>query len=66
MGHEPKKKHSKARKRTRRAAIILTTSSVIKCPSCGQLALPHQVCGSCGFYAGKKVSNKVKVHIAKA
>jgi len=59
MPQEPKKKHSKARKRTRRASITLKQMALIKCSNCGELTWPHQVCKMCGFYKDKKVSSKV-------
>ena len=66
MPQEPKKKHSKARKRTRRAAIILKVAGFVKCKNCQELTLPHQVCKSCGFYMGKKVTDKMQVKVTKA
>lgn len=62
MPQEPKKKHSKAQKRTRRAAIILKSLAVVACKNCGQMRLPHQACKSCGFYADSQViSTKAKI-----
>lgn len=67
MPQEPKKKHSKARKRTRRASIILKSIATIKCASCGELTLPHIVCSSCGFYAGKQITKtRPTVKVTKA
>lgn len=66
MPQEPKKKHSKARKRTRRSAIKLASSSLVKCPNCQKPILPHQVCKWCGFYGGKQVKTKSAVKITKA
>lgn len=65
MAQEPKKKHSKARKRTRRASIVLGKFSTIKCPNCKAEKLPHQVCLSCGFYNGKAVKIKTEVKVTK-
>lgn len=62
MPHEPKKRKSKAAKRTRRAAIKLGAMSLIVCKNCGEKTLSHMACRSCGFYAGKKVgTEQVKV-----
>ncbi len=47
MPQEPKKKHSKARKRTRRAAIKLGALALVACKHCGQMRLPHQICKKC-------------------
>jgi large subunit ribosomal protein L32 len=66
MPQEPKRRHSATRKRVRRAAIKLESINLIKCPNCGQPALPHQVCKSCGFYEGKQVKSKTEVKITKA
>jgi large subunit ribosomal protein L32 len=56
MAQEPKRKHSKARKRTRRASIILKSVAFISCSNCSKPTLPHQVCIECGFYKGKSVA----------
>ncbi|HOX24066.1 MAG TPA: 50S ribosomal protein L32 [Elusimicrobiales bacterium] len=47
----PKRKHSRARRDTRRAQnwkLELGASS--KCPNCGVMRMPHRVCPACGFY----------------
>ncbi len=64
MAAEPKRRHSKARKRTRRAAINLAVN-LIACKNCGSLIRSHMVCVSCGFYGGKAVG-KQKVTVTKA
>ncbi|MEX2028532.1 MAG: 50S ribosomal protein L32 [Candidatus Curtissbacteria bacterium] len=46
----PKKKHAKARTRTRKAAITLRLPSLIMCPNCKGLRFPHRACSNCGFY----------------
>lgn len=66
MPQEPKKKHSKARKRTRRASIMLKSLGLIKCSNCQELTIPHQVCKKCGFYKDKQVKIKTEVKVTKA
>lgn len=66
MPAEPKRRHSKARKRTRRAAIKLESVGLVKCTNCGQLTTPHQVCKNCGFYKNTQVKAQTKVQITKA
>ncbi len=66
MAQEPKRRHSKARKRTRRAAINLRPKILVICPSCKKETLPHQVCRYCGYYKAKKVEEKSKVEVVKA
>lgn len=62
IGGTPKRRHSKARKRTRRAAIKLTEIQLIVCRNCGKKTKPHMACIECGFYGGKIVtSGKTKV-----
>jgi large subunit ribosomal protein L32 len=61
MPQEPKKKHSKARKRTRRASIHLESLSMLACKNCGQMRLPHQACRNCGFYNGTQAVSKTKI-----
>lgn len=64
MAGEPKRRHSKARKRTRRAAINLAVN-LVSCKNCGKLTVPHIVCKECGFYGGKAVT-KEKVRVVRA
>ena len=65
MAAEPKRRHSKARKRTRRAAIHLTAISLVVCKNCQAKTRPHMACVECGFYAGKLVGKqKAKVTTA--
>lgn len=64
MAGEPKRRHSKARKRTRRAAINLAVN-LVTCKNCGTLTKSHIVCVSCGFYGGKAVKPE-KVQVVKA
>lgn len=64
MPGEPKRRHSKIRKRVRRAAIKLAINYV-SCKNCGKLTTAHTVCKECGFYGGKAVG-KQKVHVTKA
>jgi large subunit ribosomal protein L32 len=56
----PKRKHSKQRKRMRRAGWGLEAPNLVNCPQCQARMLPHRVCQECGFYKAKKVVNKGK------
>ena len=53
----PKRRHSKSRSRQRRAHDALKPVTVVPCPNCGQMKLPHRVCPhpGCGFYRGRMV-----------
>ncbi len=51
----PKRRHSNARTRTRRAHHALKLPTLASCAQCGAPLLPHRVCGKCGFYGGKQV-----------
>ncbi|MCL1881938.1 MAG: 50S ribosomal protein L32 [Oscillospiraceae bacterium] len=52
----PKRKHSRARRDTRRSAVTkLTPPAFSSCDNCNELKLPHRVCTACGFYKGKEV-----------
>ena len=53
----PKKRTSKARKRSRRANWKLEAPALNTCPQCHRLRLAHRVCKSCGFYDGRKVAS---------
>lgn len=51
----PKKKTSKAKGRSRRAANwVLRTPARSLCPQCRQAKLPHVVCPNCGWYKGRQ------------
>lgn len=65
MAGEPKRRHSKARKRTRRASIMLEKINLIECSNCKKPTVPHVVCKECGFYGGKEVSKQKKVTVTK-
>ena len=55
----PKRRTSKARRDRRRSSVWkLPAPSFARCPHCGQLMLPHRVCGNCGYYKGREVINK--------
>jgi len=50
----PKRKLSKRKKRLRRGHHSGAGMPTQACPRCGSPRLPHRVCASCGYYAGKK------------
>ncbi|MBR2606305.1 MAG: 50S ribosomal protein L32, partial [Clostridia bacterium] len=33
----------------------LTAPTLVECPQCHELKLPHAVCKKCGYYDGEKV-----------
>lgn len=51
----PKKRRSKAKKRTRRALWTITTPNLRPCPSCGAKTYSHRACAVCGQYNGQQV-----------
>jgi large subunit ribosomal protein L32 len=51
----PKRKTSPSRRNMRRSHDALKAVSHQECPNCGELKLPHHVCGSCGFYDSREV-----------
>ena len=55
----PKRKSSAARRDKRRSNVWkLKVPCLSKCSQCGELKMPHRVCGNCGFYKGKEVVKK--------
>lgn len=55
----PKRRHSKARTRTRRSTWTTKAAHTSACPQCHQPKLPHRVCEHCGYYAGRQVIKTV-------
>ncbi|MFY7842591.1 MAG: 50S ribosomal protein L32 [Rhabdochlamydiaceae bacterium] len=53
----PRNRTSNARKNSRRAHHAKKPKQFSKCSNCSAACLPHRVCTSCGFYAGKSVVN---------
>lgn len=52
----PKKKTSKAKTASRKAANMkISVRSVASCSRCGSPKLPHRVCGHCGYYKNRQV-----------
>jgi large subunit ribosomal protein L32 len=52
----PKKKTSKSRRNMRRAHHALKSATYVECANCGEMTRPHHVCGSCGHYRGREVT----------
>jgi len=51
----PKRKTSKMRLRTRKAANRWHAPKLAKCPQCGATTQSHIACPSCGYYKGRQV-----------
>lgn len=51
----PKRKTTPSRRGMRRSHHALKATGHHECPNCGELKLPHHVCGACGFYDSKEV-----------
>ena len=52
----PKQRMGRIRTHTRRSThdrIDAPSRSV--CPQCGEVKLPHRVCGNCGYYRDRQV-----------
>ena len=51
----PKRKMSKMRLRTRKAANRWHAPQLNKCSQCGSTVQSHTACSSCGYYRGRQV-----------
>jgi large subunit ribosomal protein L32 len=49
----PKRRHSKMRKNSRRAHDHLYAPALGKCPNCHEMKQPHSICSHCGYYKGR-------------
>ncbi len=55
----PKRRTSRTKRDMRRANHDkIQAPSFNACPNCGEMKVPHRVCGACGFYDGKAVVEK--------
>ena len=57
----PKSKISKSRRNMRRSHDALFTAAHTECANCGEIKRPHHVCGSCGYYDGREVTEVASV-----
>jgi large subunit ribosomal protein L32 len=51
----PKKKVTRSKRNMRRSHHRLPRVNLAECSNCGELKLPHHVCGACGHYNGREV-----------
>nr|HPI02137.1 50S ribosomal protein L32 [Bacillota bacterium] len=51
----PKQRFGKSRTRKRRANWKAEAPTLVECPKCKAMKLPHTVCGECGFYDGREI-----------
>jgi large subunit ribosomal protein L32 len=56
----PKRRHSKSRRNKRRTHQVVAQPAVTQCAKCAASVLPHNACGKCGYYKGRKVDHTVK------
>ena len=50
-----KRRHSRARAARGRSQWKVKAVTLVACPQCHAPTVPHRVCPSCGFYAGRQV-----------
>ncbi len=46
---------TRSKRNMRRSHDALKAVASVECPNCGELKLPHHVCGACGHYDGREV-----------
>jgi large subunit ribosomal protein L32 len=51
----PKRKTSKSRRDKRRSHHKLNFPTLVECPQCHELKIPHRVCPNCGYYNKSEV-----------
>ena len=50
----PKKKTSHRKQHQRRAKWVAFIPNITKCSNCGEAAISHRACTSCGYYNGRE------------
>ena len=38
----------------RRSHLGMNSANLGRCPRCSQAVRPHQICGNCGYYRGRR------------
>lgn len=61
----PKRRHSRTRKRLRRSHLALTVTNANHCPRCSAATKSHRVCDNCGHYGFDKGGQKGVEVLAK-
>lgn len=57
----PKRRKSRSKRNMRRAQHDkVTAPNLVPCPNCGEPAVPHRACASCGHYKGRAVKPDAK------
>jgi len=51
----PKRKRSRARRDSRFANKFIKVKSFASCSNCQAAITSHKICGSCGYYKGRKI-----------
>lgn len=51
----PKRKTSKSRRDQRQSCKFIRPKALTECASCTEPLNPHQACGRCGYYKGRKI-----------
>ncbi|RAP33681.1 50S ribosomal protein L32 [Candidatus Marinamargulisbacteria bacterium SCGC AAA071-K20] len=59
----PKRRHSKSRKRIKKAYFKIAPLNLRACPKCGTKTRPHYACVECGTYKNRQI---VKIKEKKA
>ena len=51
----PKRRRSKSKQRMNHANWKISIPTLYVCNNCGEMAISHNACTTCGFYKGKQV-----------
>lgn len=62
----PKQKTSRSRRGHRRSQHKIVQKQLSVCKNCGAFHICHHICGTCGFYAGKRVISIKQKEVATA
>ena len=55
----PKRRTTRSRRKMRRAGHDkVGRPSIVTCPKCGDMMVPHRVCPACGHYKGREIVAK--------